>query len=90
VADLKKERLLRWLEERCGDVVMVSRNQMVADNVALLRTAMRESSAAGVKKASLWTLIGREDSYRNLVDFLDAVKQGHQVYDEIYNEYLYL
>lgn len=83
VADLKKERLLRWLEERRDDTHIASTNCIVEEAVALLRDEIRQSVAAGREDLDLWALVREKKSYRNLLRFLDTVRTTYSVYERI-------
>ena len=75
VADLKKERLLRWIEERKDDARVISESSIVAACVSALR------SAHGGK--DLWTGMQKEEVHQGLVQHLGLVKTAYGVYEAI-------
>ncbi len=83
VADLKKERLLRWIKERRDDAHVYADNDLIEDNVAQLRAIIREFTAEGREDAEVWTLVRAKKSYRNLVRYLDNIKSTHGIYNKI-------
>ncbi len=83
IADLKKERLLRWIDERRGDARMVSDNEMVRASVAHLQDRVHELIAEGKQGAELWALVRQENSYLEFLDFLNNVRYAYGVYDRL-------
>lgn len=83
IADIKKERLRQWLEGRRDDAHVRATSPLVAREVARIRSAIRELSAAGMAGARLWTRVREETSYRDLVRFLRNVQDEYGVYDRI-------
>ncbi|MFQ6042445.1 MAG: PAS domain-containing protein, partial [Candidatus Poribacteria bacterium] len=83
IADLKKERLLRWMEERRDDTHMIAASEFIAANVVQLRAAIREFAAEGREEAELWALVRKEGTYRALVRYLDTVRDTYEIYDRI-------
>ena len=83
IADLKKERLLRWMEERRDDTHVTAANEFIAANVVQLRMAIREFAAEGREEAELWDLVREEGAYRTFVKYLDTVRDTYEVYDRI-------
>ena len=72
VADLKKERLLRWLGERRADVSVVASNRVTQHHTAWLHTAWHEFAATGdTQDADLWARLQAQDDYRDLLDLID-------------------
>jgi len=57
VADLKKERLKRWLDERRGDAEMIAGNRTLGTNVHQLHDTSREYMEKGADSEELWTAI---------------------------------
>ncbi len=83
-ADLKKERLMRWMEERRDDAKVASSNDMMLDNVTRLRAAIRAFTAGGRVKAKLWDLLREEKSYRNLLSYIEVFVAAYGVYRKIH------
>jgi PAS domain S-box-containing protein len=85
VADLKEERLLRWLQDRRADISVIADNRMTRHHTASLRTVLSKSAAAGEPQdAGLWTRLQVQDDYRDLFDLIETTRLAHGVYDEIY------
>jgi signal transduction histidine kinase len=84
IADTKKERLLRWLEERRDDTHVTASNELVKTSVSRLRTAIRKLSDEGIRGADLWTLVHDEKCYEALVRYLDTVIAAYAVYNRVH------
>ena len=83
IADLKKERLERWLEERRGDVQITSESRLVKDNLRLLRPVVDGLLSRDETAPSMWSKVSEEESYKNLEDFFNLIIKTYRVYDEI-------
>lgn len=83
VADLKKERLQRMLEEWRDDAHVLASNHLVAEQVLLLRAALRDLEASGMRGQELWSRLRRGESYRALEDFFDNVGHTYGRYHRI-------
>ncbi|MEE8472450.1 MAG: HAMP domain-containing protein, partial [Dehalococcoidia bacterium] len=83
IADLKKERLMRWLEERRGDVRMLSQSPLVESHVAGLHAAVRDSEGSGLGGAELWAGVRRQRDYLELTRHLKVVQAAYGVYETI-------
>jgi len=83
VADLKKERMLRWVEERRDDARVLSGSSILAFQVAGLRTIIQENIARGKKADELWTQVQKEKVYQDLIQHLNLVKTAYSVYEAI-------
>jgi len=86
IADLKKDRLLRWLERRRHSADAIFDNDMVRANVALLCAKIGEWVAAGRRDAGLWAEAGKEKSYGYLANYLNNFRTtyGKYMYDRIF------
>jgi PAS domain S-box-containing protein len=84
VADLKKERLLRWLDERRGDAELVSMDPGVNSNMFQVLDAVHKSVASGNIGIELWANVRQSQAYNDLVHHLKLVKLSHAVYDSIH------
>ncbi len=82
IADLKKERLLRWLEERRDDGHVCAENGVVQECAAQLRSTVGRF-AAQPNAEQLWTHLRSEAPYRRLASYLDLIMHTYGVYDEI-------
>ncbi len=82
VADLKKDRLLRWIEERRYDIYVFADNDLVETNVARLHAAIHELVAAS-KKDRLWPLVQQEQDSKSLTEYLDNIRTTYRTYNKI-------
>jgi PAS domain S-box-containing protein len=83
VADLKQERLLRWIEERRDDAHMISDNDLIRTSVSQLLQIANEHLASQPSNSNL-AAFEQEDNYQSLLDFFKAIIASHEVYDTIY------
>ncbi|MEF9427371.1 MAG: cache domain-containing protein, partial [Candidatus Mariimomonas ferrooxydans] len=83
IADLKKERLLRWIEERNDDIHVFSSNGLVVANVVWLHDEIEKHKMEGKKDAELWSLMRRRDSYQILIKIMNSTRETYGVYDKI-------
>ncbi len=81
IADLKKERLHRWLEERKDDVQEFSDCSAVVQNIAILHTAFHRLSATAKSKEILRTSLSKEKSFQRIAHYLDSIKLAHYEYE---------
>ena len=83
VADLKKERLKRWVEERRGDARVLSESTMIRSHVASLLHLVDENIANGIAGNELQIELQKEISYQGLTQYLNLVRTTYGVYDKI-------
>ncbi len=83
VADLKKERLLRWTEERKDDTKVLSESKILRSFVARLIPVIKENIANDMKEEGLWAKVKGEESHQALTQHLNLVKTAYGVYDRI-------
>lgn len=83
VADLKKERLMRWFEERIDDSTAIANSAIVKSVVTELLMSVEEKSANGVKAESSWAGMRNTQSHRALTQHLKNIKVTYGVYEEI-------
>jgi len=84
IADIKKERLARWLEERHDDTHVSATSALVRNNVNSLQARIRELDEQGVQGAELWALVRKEESYKILAEFMNNIKSTYETYDRIH------
>ncbi len=84
IADLKKERLLRWLEERRDNIRVSARSENVRRNSAGLHADLRRWIAEGTSEKEIIRQLIDSAEYGDLREFLIEVKRIHEVYDSIY------
>ncbi|MCK4656322.1 MAG: HAMP domain-containing protein, partial [candidate division Zixibacteria bacterium] len=83
VADLKKDRLLRWIDERKADVDVLSAKEQLSVYVVLLRAAIRERTDSGLTADRLWDEVQQLDSYRNLYRVLTRIRTAFPEYESV-------
>ena len=83
IADLKKERLSRWLEERRDDIkVIASSLKLSADYNSLLKE-IRMRQSAGELDSMDWKAISKLTGYKNLEKYFKEIIQAYNVYTRI-------
>ncbi len=87
VADLKKERLLHWLEERRDDARILAGNPMVASSVEKIISFLREKKRGadgenGGRKA-VWNALRQEPFYVEVTSYLRLIVSAYEVYSEV-------
>lgn len=80
-ADLKSERLLRWLEERRDDVRVIARSGLSGNLGQSVLLAVRGSQAGD--SAAPGGAVAEMPEFVALVDLLGEFKLAHGVYDEL-------
>lgn len=83
VADLKKERLLRWIEERRDDSKILTESSMIKSYIASLLPVINENIGNGVRRNELQDKLQNDKSYQALTQHLNLVKTAYGVYDKI-------
>jgi len=83
VADLKKERLVRWVEERRDDAKVLSESKILRSFVAGIIPVIKENIANGMKEDELWEEVKGEKTHQTLTQHLNLVKTAYGVYDRI-------
>ncbi len=83
VADLKKERLKNWIEERRGDARVLSESTMIRSHVTSLLPLVNENIVNGVAGNELQTELQKKLPYQALTQYLNMVKKTYGVYDKI-------
>ncbi len=84
IADLKQERLLRWIEERRADAYVTFNHEMANVNIISLHTALHKYQDQGKRGTELWALIREKQDYKKLADFLRIIQSAYEAYDRIY------
>ena len=83
VADLKKERLKHWVEERRGDARVLSESTMIRSHVVSLLPLVDENIVNGFEGNELQIELQKEISYQNLTQYLNLVCTTYGLYDKI-------
>lgn len=83
IADLKKERLLGWLEARCDDTHVAATNEWTERNTARLLVRIKKKSASSEPDADFWLDVRNDKTYKDLYDYLENVRLAYEVYNRI-------
>src|SRR3972149_316707 len=83
VADLKKERMARWLEERRDDMRVLAESSIIRFYVYLLASVIHENTVNGVKENQLLSELQKKKDHQALMQHLRLVKRSYGVYDKI-------
>jgi PAS domain S-box-containing protein len=83
VADLKKEQMVRWLEERSNDAVVLSNSESVSRTLSAILSALANPAANETQKETLRKLSHVDPDYRSLVNQLHSMKDTYGVCDAV-------
>jgi len=83
VADLKKERLSRWLEERRDDAENLYKSNILKTYIARIQSIIQDNVYKGLKGDELWATLKSEKDYGLLEQQLKLLVSSHGVYDAI-------
>ena len=83
IADLKKERLKRWIEERHDNTHVTAENDFTISSTRALSNLFQRLMAEGEIDGELWDRLSREEFYIDLVQYLDKIRRSYGVYDRI-------
>ncbi|MEE9613074.1 MAG: PAS domain S-box protein [Desulfatiglandales bacterium] len=84
IADLKKERLSRWIEERRNDAELVANSPIIVHHVRKF-SALAENTADERQVEALLSGLQKEKDYQLLTRHLEHLKAAHgAVYDTIH------
>ncbi len=85
IADIKKERMMRWLEERRDDAAVLARNPELVQKVERISSFLREHAGGTMpgKNAEVWKRLLSQDFHQRLCLHLEHVKNTYGVYEEI-------
>jgi len=83
VADLKKERLLRWIEERRDDTKVLAESSIIQFYIKSIVTEIEKNVRRGRERDDLWNEVRNAKAYQALTQHLNLVKGRRQVYESI-------
>jgi two-component sensor histidine kinase/HAMP domain-containing protein len=83
VADLKKERLLRWIEERSDNVDVLVESPIIIDSVQQVREVIHNHAAQGKNEEELRLAIRNEEAQSGLSAHLKLLKSMYGGYKDI-------
>jgi signal transduction histidine kinase len=83
VADLKKDLIERWMEERRCDARVLSKSSILTSYVVSLLPIIDKSIAENARGKELSVKLKEEKTYQVLTQHLNLVKESYMVYDKI-------
>ncbi len=83
IADLKKERLLNWLEERQDDLHLAAVNQLVVAETAQVIQNLHQLQKQGINETRLWHPLRQQDSYQVLFRCLTTIRSIYKIYHKV-------
>ncbi len=83
VADLKKDRLLLWLQERKNDVTALARSANLREQARRLVDTAHDARERGESAAELRRTLSGQESYNRLVALLRMIRNTYKVYEKI-------
>ncbi|UCF88440.1 MAG: HAMP domain-containing protein [bacterium] len=82
-ADLKKERLILWIEERKADLNVVAESPVIQSSLAKVEKEFHQVAAAGKTDEEFWARIRRGAEYREIRQHIDIMMNSYQAYERI-------
>ncbi|MBF0423463.1 MAG: GAF domain-containing protein, partial [Magnetococcales bacterium] len=83
IADIKKDRLLRWLEERRSDAHVLAHNPTLSRHVDRLRTLWQGLKGRAVGDAAVWETLRAEDDFKEVVSALKLIREATPIYERM-------
>ncbi len=83
VADLKKDRIERWMDERRGDARVLSESSILTSYVVSLLPIIDKSIAENISGKELSAKLKGKKVHQALTQHLNLVKESYAVYDKI-------
>lgn len=83
VADLKKERLLQWIEERRDDTKVLAESSIIQFYIKSILTEIEKNVRRGRRRDDLWNEVRNAKTYQTLMQHLNLVKGRRGVYQSI-------
>ncbi len=83
VADLKKERFKRWMEERRDDAKVLSESNILRSYVVSLSPIIDKNISKNLRGKELSAKMQGEKTHQELTQHLKLVKESYAVYDKI-------
>jgi len=82
-ADLKKERLTLWINERKADLNVLSESPVIQSSFEKIDRAFEKYTAAGDTGRELWNEIREKPEYGAIKRHLEVMKSSNQAYREL-------
>jgi len=84
VADLKKQRIVGWIEELKEYARSTSGNEILMENLGSLMEIRRTFLEEGMGVPDVWRMLRQEDTYIKLEEFLSSIETFQKAYDRVY------
>ncbi len=81
VADLKKERLNRWLRERVDDARIATENYIIESNINQITQLFHRNVKLNNSRTDLLESLQKESAYKHLTQFLKGIKTHSPAYN---------
>jgi len=82
-ADLKKERLLLWINERRADSIVIAESPPILTLLKRVEDRFHEVAAVGNPGAEVWADSRKGTDYRELRRHIEVMKDNYRAYDRI-------
>jgi len=82
-ADLKKDRLLLWIEEREADSKVIAESPVFHSLLSKVEDEYYRNTGAGIAGENLWNEIRKEAAYREIRQHLDIMMNSYRAYERI-------
>jgi len=83
IADLKKDRLLFWLEERRSDARIIAQSPLILSALGRVEKKFHQGDGIGITGPGSWEGIQSEVGYRDIRQHLDVVMSSYRAYERI-------
>lgn len=80
VADLKKERLIRWIEEKCDDIHVTADTEFSSRMVSRILALHDDLLDSGLRGDELWNRLKRDENYYHYAKYLNDVRTSYGIY----------
>ncbi len=83
IADLKKERLQRWIEERRDDVSVHAQSHHLFSDVRQLKATIRDQRRHSATDAKAWSKVKESSAYQHLFVQLTTLRFAYEEYGPV-------
>ncbi len=83
VADLKKELLMRWIEERIDNAKVIAESDLLKPYLAELNKVIQKNTVSGLDDRALWAEVRKNEAFQIVKKHLILVKSTYDVYADI-------
>ena len=82
MADLKKERIVRWLKKRRDDARVIARSPLIQTHIVKINQVMHDFESEGGDKQTIPDYIQKEN-YQDLIEHFNLIINSYGVYHNI-------